>query len=63
MPRDTDKLDEIANDIDDVKVAVEELAEAPAAGVNADTVGSLKSALEQAIDAVDQLEDDAESTR
>jgi len=53
-----DKMDEVANDLDEVKTAVEELAEADETGKSHETIERLKTALEQASDAADDLEDE-----
>ena len=51
----SDKIDEITNDIDEMKTTVDELAES-APSPNAPTLDRLKQALEEASDAADDLE-------
>jgi ElaB/YqjD/DUF883 family membrane-anchored ribosome-binding protein len=55
-----DKIDEIASDLEDLKVDVEELAIEPTADATADGLNKVKSALEQAIDATDAMEEQRE---
>ena len=56
----SDKVDELANDLDELKTTVEELADAETTS-NPKTLDALKSALEQASDAADDLEDEQDS--
>ena len=53
-----DRIDEVASDLDDVKVAVDELEINPPDGVRPSSIDSLKRALDGAIDAVDDLENE-----
>ncbi len=53
-----DRIDEVASDLDDVKVAVDELEIDPPDGVRPSSIDSLKRALDGAIDAVDDLENE-----
>jgi hypothetical protein len=52
-----DRIDELANDIDELKMAAEELEENPPPNVQLHTIEVLKDALENAGDAADELED------
>jgi hypothetical protein len=52
-----DRIDELANDIDELKTAAEELEENPPVNVQLHTIDVLKEALEIAGDAADELED------
>jgi plasmid stabilization system protein ParE len=58
---DDDKLDELAEEIDEARTGVDELAEQPSAGLDRATIRELREALEKAGDALDELEDDAEN--
>jgi len=60
MPHETkpDRIDEVASDLDDVKLAVDELEIDPPDGVRPSSIDSLKRALDGAIDAVDDLENE-----
>src|SRR5262249_2606693 len=55
-----DKIDELTNDLDEMKTTVEELAEDPKASVDPQTLERLKKALEEARDAADDLENEQE---
>jgi hypothetical protein len=63
MSDDSDKLDEVANDLDELKTAVDELAQRRGDRLDSGALGSLRDALEQASDAADQLEDDSAEER
>jgi hypothetical protein len=52
----SEKLDEVTNDLDDLKTTVEELEESPPTGVSADKVKTLGDTLEKARDIADELE-------
>jgi archaellum component FlaC len=51
------RIDEIANDLEDLKTTVEELEIESPPQADARDLSTVKSALEQAIDATDALED------
>ena len=50
-----DKIDEVANDLDDVKMTVEELEDDPPPTVDPKTIDALQQAIEDARDAADEL--------
>ena len=60
MASDPEKVDEVADVIDDIKTTVEEIEDDPPAGVNPKTVRKLKDALEDASGIADDLEDEQE---
>jgi len=51
-----DKVEDVATELDDVKLAVEELKDEPPPGAKPDTVDALHQAVEKAIEAADQLD-------
>jgi hypothetical protein len=51
-----DKIDEVADGLDDLITTTDELEDDPPAGTDAGTIDTLKKALEQASDAADDLE-------
>ncbi len=51
-----DKVDEVAETLDDLRTTVDELQDAPPDNVEPATIEPLKEALEQATDAADALE-------
>ncbi len=53
---DLDRIDDVADQLDDIKVTVDELAETQR-GAGREAVDRLHKAIEGAIDAVDELED------
>jgi len=53
----SEKVDEVANDLDELNTAVEELRDSPPADVDPGTIDELKQALESATDVADKLED------
>ncbi len=54
----SDKVDRLDNDLDELKTTVDELASDPPHGAKSKTLDTLKSALEQAGDAADDLEEE-----
>jgi|SwirhisoilCB2_FD_contig_31_23011407_length_340_multi_2_in_0_out_0_2 hypothetical protein len=50
------RIDELTADLDEAKTTVDELEDNPPADVQIETVQKLKSVLEQATDAADELE-------
>ena len=52
----SDKIDEVANDLDEMTTSVDELKENPPRGAKRQTIDRLSDALEQARDAADALE-------
>jgi hypothetical protein len=50
------KIDDIGNDLDDLKIDADDVEDNPPAGVRPEAVKSLKHALDEASDAVDELE-------
>jgi hypothetical protein len=54
------KIDQIANDLDELKTLVDEVAEDPPPGVQPKTIGELHDALEKASDVSDDLENEQE---
>ena len=52
-----DKIDELANDLDDLITTADELKEYPPDAVQPVTVDTLRHALEDAREAADELED------
>jgi hypothetical protein len=57
---DRDKIADIAADLDDLGTSVDELKYDPATNVHQPTVDALKQALEDATEAVDELENEKE---
>jgi hypothetical protein len=55
-----DKIDEVADTIDDLKTTIDELQEEPPASVKANSIEKLKSVLEEAGVAADELENQKE---
>ena len=51
------RIDHLADDLNDLRTAVDEILEEPPAGVNPHTVQRLKRALDDAIAAADDLEE------
>ena len=51
-----DRVDELASDVDDALVSVDELANEPE-GIEGKEISKVKDALEKAKDAVDEMED------
>jgi hypothetical protein len=60
MASDPDKIDDVAEGLDDIKTTVEEIEDDPPAHVNPKTIRELKDALKDASGLVDDLEDDQE---
>ncbi len=56
----SDKIDEVANDLDELKTTVEELKEDPPRGVKPKSVEKLTDAVERARDAADTLEEETD---
>jgi hypothetical protein len=54
----SDRIDEVANDLDELTTSVDEMKENPPAGAGKATIDKLADALEQAKDAADALEDE-----
>jgi hypothetical protein len=52
-----DRIDELTSELDDVTRTVEELEESPLPEENRESLGVIKSALEQATEAAEDLED------
>ena len=57
---DKKKISEVADGLDDVAVTVDELKYGPTARVRPDAIDTLKKALEEATEAVDELDDQEE---
>jgi hypothetical protein len=55
-----DKIGEVAADLDDLRRSVDELKYDPPANVHQPTIDALKQALEDATEAVDELENKKE---
>ena len=55
-----DKIDEVAETIDDLKTTVDELKHEPPAKVEPEAIDTLKQTLQRATDAVDALENQKE---
>ena len=53
---DDDKVDELTNGLDELKTTVEELQIETATGIDAGQLETVRSALEQASDAADEIE-------
>jgi uncharacterized protein YoxC len=60
MGNDEDRIDEVAETVDDLKRSVEELTDDHGAGTDQKTLKNLKKAVDKAKDATDELEDDLE---
>jgi hypothetical protein len=61
-----DKINEVANDIENLKTTVEELRNDPSSDIAPDPLERLEHALDDAVDATDELEDQqdvADATR
>jgi hypothetical protein len=56
----SERVDEIADTIRDLRTNVEELQSNPLADINPESLDRLKSALERAVEASDDVEDDLE---
>ena len=56
----SERVDEIADTIRDLRTNVEELQSNPLADINPESLDRLKSALERAVEASDGVEDDLE---
>ena len=52
-----DRINEVANDIEDLKTTVEELQSDPTSDIDSDALGRLGNALDEAVGATDELED------
>ena len=52
-----DRIDEVANDIEDLKTTIEELQSDPQSDIDREALDRLENALEDAVAATDQLED------
>jgi predicted nucleic acid-binding Zn-ribbon protein len=59
-PDEFDKIDEVADDLDEVKASVEELEDDLPAGADHKTLDALKEAVGRASDAANELEDEKE---
>jgi hypothetical protein len=55
-----DQINEIANDLEDLKTTVEELQNDPPSDIDPNSLGGLKNALDDAVDATDELEEQQE---
>jgi len=55
-PHSPDRIDEVANELDELKTTVDELAEDPPDHVKTRTIDTLKRALDEASEAADDLE-------
>jgi hypothetical protein len=56
QPNPWDKLDDVANSLDDLNTTVDELKDEPPRDVEPGSINTLKDAVEKAIDAADDLE-------
>ncbi len=56
----SDKIDEVATGLGELKTAVDELKDDPPANVQPATIDTLDYAIDRAIDATDELEDQQE---
>jgi hypothetical protein len=54
----TKRVDELADDLDDLRTVADEIQEQPPAGVSTESVERLKRALSDATDAADDIEDE-----
>ena len=52
-----DRINEVANDIEDLKTTVEELQSDPTSNIDSDALDRLENALDEAVGATDELED------
>ena len=52
-----DRINEVASDIQDLNTTVEELQSDPPSDIDPDSLDRLKNALDDAVDATDELED------
>jgi hypothetical protein len=52
-----DKINEVANDIENLKTTVEELRNDPSSDIDPDPLARLENALDDAVDATGELED------
>ena len=52
-----DKINEVANDIENLKTTVEELRSDPSSDIDPDPLARLENALDDAVDATGELED------
>ena len=52
-----DKINEVANDIENLKATVEELRSDPSSDIDPDPLARLENALDDAVDATGELED------
>ena len=52
-----DRINEVASDIQDLNTTVEELQNDPPSDIDPDSLDRLKNALDDAVDATDELED------
>ena len=59
-PDEFDKVDEVADGLDDLKMTVDELEDDMPAGTEHKTFDALKKAVEKASDAANDLEDEKE---
>ncbi|HEY2906848.1 MAG TPA: hypothetical protein VGJ29_13185 [Vicinamibacterales bacterium] len=57
-PNQSDDIDVVANDLDELTTTVDELKENPPQGVKSETVAALDDALEKAKEAADDLEEE-----
>jgi hypothetical protein len=55
-----DQINEIANDLEDLKTTVEELQNDPPSDIDPNSLDGLKNALDDAVDATDELEEQQE---
>lgn len=58
MDRDTTRLDEVTDTLDDLKTTVEEIEDNPPEGVTEERLKELKRKIDGAWDAADDLHDD-----
>jgi hypothetical protein len=58
---DNDKVDELTSGLDDLKTTVEELQIETATGIDAGQLEAVRSALEQASDAADEIQQERDS--
>jgi len=59
--QDDDKVDELTSGLDELKTTVEELQIETATGIDAGQLEAVRSALEQASDAADEIEQERDS--
>ena len=60
QPGNDDEINEIATDLEDLKTTVEELQTDPPADMDPDALDRIKGALDVAVDATDDLEEEQE---